>query len=111
MKYYILRVLILLIAVIPFSFIEAQSEDEEPVLYYQMEPFDDSLIIKIQEQLFIDPPDPKAEMIVDLRDQANQTISIKGYLYPLLALSPSTRARIITFLFKLNIDENNHYGS
>jgi len=111
MKYYILRVLILLIAVIPFSFIEAQSEDEEPVLYYQMEPFDDSLFIKIQEELFIDPPDPKAEMIVDLRDQANQTISIKGYLYPLLALSPETRARIVTFPFKLNLEENIHYGS
>src|SRR5690554_8182316 len=105
MKYYILRVLILLIAVIPFSFIEAQSEDEEPVLYYQMEPLDDSLFILIQEELFIDPPDPKAEIIVDLRDQANQTISIKGALYPFLALSPETRARIVTYPFKLNLEE------
>jgi len=89
----------------------AQIEDEEPVLYYQMEPLDDSLFIKIQEEVFIDPPDPKAEIIVDLRDANNQTLSIKGVLYPFLAFSPETRAKIITFPFKINLEETIHYGS
>ncbi|BDQ03186.1 hypothetical protein [Ignavibacterium sp.] len=88
----------------------AQQEDEQ-IRYYQMEPLDDSLFIQIQEALFIDPPDPKAEIIVDLRDANNQTISIKGALYPLLALSPEMRARIITYPFKINLEEDIHYAS
>jgi hypothetical protein len=90
---------------------EAQTEDEEQIFFYQMEPFDDSLFIKIQEELFIDPPDPKSEIIVDLRDQSNQTVSIKGTLYPLLALAPETRAKIVTYPFKINLEEDIHYGS
>lgn len=88
----------------------AQQEDEQ-IRYYQMEPLDDSLFIQIQEALFIDPPDPKAEIIVDLRDANNQTISIKGALYPMLALQPELRARIITYPFKINLEEDIHYGS
>jgi hypothetical protein len=98
-----LKKIILLILILTPAVLFAQ--EEEPVLYYQMEPLDDSLFILIQEELFIDPPDPKAEIIVDLRDQANQTISIKGALYPFLALSPETRARIVTYPFKLNLEE------
>jgi len=86
-------------------------EEEEPILYYQMEPLDDSLFIKIQEEMFIDPPDPKAEIVVDLRDPNNQTVSIKGALYPFLALKPETRARIMTYPFKLNLEETINYGS
>lgn len=81
-------------------------ESEEPVQYYQMEPLDDSLFLKIQQEVFIDPPDPKAEIIVDLRDNANQTITIKGALYPFLAFTPETRAKIITFPFKINLQES-----
>lgn len=80
-------------------------EETEPIVYFQMEPLDDSLFIKIQEEMFIDPPDPKAEIVVDLRDVNNQTISIKGALYPFLALKSETRARIITYPFKLNLEE------
>ena len=76
-----------------------------------MEPLDDSLFIKIQEELFIEPADPKAEIIVDLRNANDQTISIKSVLYPLLALSPETRARIVTYPFKLNLEESIHYSS
>jgi hypothetical protein len=94
-----------------FYFVQAQGEEEEPILFYQMEPLDDSLFIKIQEEVFIDPPDPKAEIIVDLRDQNNQTVSIKGTLYPFLAFDPVTRAKIITFPFKINLEETIHYGS
>lgn len=86
-------------------------EENEQIVYYQMEPLDDSLFIKIQEEIFIDPPDPKAEIVVDLRDANNQTISIKGSLYPFLALKPETRARIITYPFKLNLEETIHYAS
>ncbi len=86
-------------------------EEEEPILYYQMEPLEDSLFIHIQEELFIDPPDPKAEIVVDLRNATDQTISVKGSLYPLLALKPETRARIITYPFKLNLEETINYGS
>ncbi len=39
-----------------------------------MERLDDSLFIKIQEEMFIDPPSPKAEIFVDIRDANNQTI-------------------------------------
>lgn len=86
-------------------------EEEEPINYFQMEPLDDSLFIQIQEALFIDPPDPKAEIVVDIRDANNQTISIKGSLYPFLALSPELRARIITYPFKLNLEETVNFGS
>lgn len=106
--------LFILIIILFFSFVPtflAQDDDEEQILYYQMEPLDDSLFIKIQEEIFIDPPDPKAEIIVDLRDPANQTVSIKGALYPFLAFSPETRARIITFPFKINLQEDIHYAS
>lgn len=86
-------------------------QEEEPILYFQLEPLDDSLFISIQEQLFIDPPDPKAEIIADLRDANNQTISIAGALYPFLALKPETRARIITYPFKINLEETITYSS
>ncbi len=87
------------------------AQDDEPIIYFQMEPLDDSLFIHIQEALFIDPPDPKAEIIGDLRDPNNQTISIKGSLYPFLALNPELRARIITYPFKINLEEDINYGS
>ncbi len=87
------------------------AQEEEKILYYQMEPLDDSLFIQIQQEVFIDPPDPKAEIIVDLRDPNNQTISIKGSLYPFLALKPETRAKIMTYPFKLNLEETINYGS
>jgi len=102
--------LIVLLLTLCNTFIFAQ-EEEERIVYYQMEPLDDSLFIHIQQQLFIDPPDPKAEIIVDLRNANDQTIAIKGTLYPLLALSPETRARIITYPFKLNLEETVNYGS
>ena len=86
-------------------------EEEEPILYYQMEPLDDSLFIHIQEELFIDPPDPKAEIVVDVRNATDQTISVKGSLYPLLALKPETRAKILTYPFKLNLEETIGYTS
>jgi len=87
------------------------AQDDEPIVYFQMEPLDDSLFIHIQEALFIDPPDPKAEIIADLRDPTNQTISIKGSLYPFLALNPELRAKIITYPFKINLEEDINYGS
>ena len=93
-----------------FTSILAQ-ENEELIRYFQMEPLDDSLFIHIQQELFIDPPDPKAEIIADLRDPNNQTISIKGVLYPFLAVSPELRARVITYPFKINLEENINYGS
>jgi hypothetical protein len=86
-------------------------DDEEPILYFQMEPLDDSLFIHIQQALFIDPPDPKAEIIADLRDPNNQTISIKGALYPFLALSPELRALVQTYPFKINLEEEINYRS
>ncbi len=87
------------------------AQQEEPVKYYQMEPLDDSLFIHIQQEVFIDPPDPKAEIIVDLRDPNNQTVSIKGTLYPFLAFKPETRAKIQTYPFKINLEENITYTS
>ncbi len=89
----------------------AFAQEEEQVRYYQMEPLDDSLFIHIQTELFIDPPDPKAEIIVDLREANNQTISIKGNLYPFLALTAETRAKVITYPFKINLEENINFGS
>jgi hypothetical protein len=91
--------------------VNAQTSEGEKIVYYQMEPLDDSLFIKIQSELFIEPPDPKAEIIVDLRDPNNQTISVKGVLYPFLALKPETRAKVITYPFKVNLEENINYGS
>ena len=76
-----------------------------------MEPLDDSLFVKIQSEVFIDPPDPKAEIIVDLRDPSNQTVTIKGTLYPFLAFTPETRAKIITYPFKINLEEDINFGS
>ncbi len=107
LKYFLF--LFTLISALSFSTLLAQ--EEEPIIYFQMEPLDDSLFIIIQETLFIDPPDPKAEIIADLRDQNNQTLSIKGSLYPFLALSPELRARIITYPFKINLEEDINYGS
>lgn len=91
--------------------IPLHSQDEEPVLYFQMEPLDDSLFIKIQQELFIDPPDPKAEIVVDVRNQNEQTVSVKGALYPFLSLNPELRAQIINYPFKINLEETIHYGS
>ncbi len=86
-------------------------QEEEPVQYYQMEPFNDSLFIEIQQEVFIDPPDPKAEIIVDLRDPNNQTVSIKGTLYPFLAFTPEVRAKIQTYPFKINLEHQINFGS
>lgn len=107
---HLLFILCLILFSSPFTQLTAQ-DDEEPINYFQMEPLDDSLFIHIQQELFIDPPDPKAEIIADLRDPNNQTISIKGSLYPFLALSPELRARVITYPFKINLEEDIHYGS
>jgi len=49
--------------------------------------------------------------VVDVRDANNQTISIKGALYPFLALNPELRARILTYPFKLNLEETVNFGS
>ena len=104
--------LVLLISVLTLGLNSVFAQDEEEqIRYYQMEPLDDSLFINIQEALFIDPPDPKAEIVVDLRDANNQTISIKGSLYPFLAVPPELRARVITYPFKLNLEEDINYGS
>lgn len=89
----------------------ALAQEEEPIVYFQMEPLDDSLFIEIQQLFFIDPPDPKAEIIVDLRDANNQTISIRGALYPFLALTPELRAQIINYPFKINMEETINFGS
>ena len=105
---FLFPILILLCLIDPEAFAQ---EQEEPINYFQMEPLDDSLFIKIQEELFIEPADPKAEIVVDVRDANNLTISIKGALYPLLALNPETRARILTYPFKLNLEETINYGS
>jgi len=86
-------------------------EDGERVIYYQMEPLNDSLFVKIQDEMFIDPPDPKAEIIVDLRDPNNQTLTIKGTLYPLLAFTPETRAKIVAYPFKIDLQTNITYSS
>lgn len=87
------------------------AQEEEPIRYFQLEPLDDSLFIKIQQELYIDPPDPKAEIIADLRDNGNQTISIKGALYPFPALSEETRSRVITYPFKISLEESITYTS
>jgi hypothetical protein len=110
MKYYYLLLCLLVIYVFP-AISPTFAQEDEPILYFQMEPLDDSLFIHIQQELFIDPPDPKAEIIADIRDPNNQTISIRGALYPFLALSPELRARVQTYPFKINLEEDVHYGS
>jgi len=111
MKNKYIFILLLILFILPaYNIVQAQ-DDEEPIVYFQMEPLDDSLFIKIQQALFIDPPDPKAEIIADIRDPNNQTISIKGALYPFLALDPELRAKVITYPFKINLEEDIHYGS
>jgi len=109
---YSVKIILLPTIVLLFLFsLTLFAQDEEPVRYYQLEPLDDSLFIMIQQELFIDPPDPKAEIIADLRDPNNQTISIAGALYPFLALKPETRARVITYPFKINLEETITYSS
>ncbi len=101
-------ILLLILTFVNLNYNFAQDEEEQ-IIYYQMEPLDDSLFVKIQENLFIDPPDPKAEIIVDLRDSKNNTIEIKSRIYPLAALNEELRARIITYPFKINLQENITY--
>ena len=86
-------------------------EETERIVYFQLEPLDDSLFIKIQTALFIEPADPKAEIVLDVRDQTNQTISVKGSLYPFLALNEELRALILSYPFKINLEETIGYGS
>ncbi len=109
------KILFILIGILFLPFLKTvyaqQNEGEEKILYFQMEPLDDSLFIHIQQEVFIDPPDPKAEIIVDLRDPNNETVSIKGALYPFLAFKPETRARIQTYPFKINLGETINFGS
>lgn len=100
--YFIAIFISLIIAAVTAS----AQEEEEQINYFQMEPLDDSLFIQIQQELFIDPPDPKAEIVIDVRDANNQTISVKGVLYPFLSLKPELRARILTYPFKLNLEES-----
>lgn len=103
--------LLILFFLLIVSASQIKAQDEERILYFQLEPLDDSLFVTLQQEVFIDPPDPKAEIIADLRDQNNQTVSIKGTLYPFLAFKPETRARIQTYPFKLNLEEQINYGS
>ena len=111
MKSSLSLIFILLTFIITLGSQPVYAQEEEPVLYYQMEPLNDSLFIHIQQQLFIDPPDPKAEIVVDLRNASDQTISVKGTLYPFIALDPETRAQIINFPFKINLEETVGYIS
>lgn len=110
-KLFFLLLIILLLPSAKKLFAQDQNYGQHKILYYQMQPFDDSLFIKIQKEVFIDPPDPKAEIIVDLRDPNNQTVSIKGTLYPFLAFKPATRAKIVTYPFKLDLEQNITYTS
>jgi hypothetical protein len=109
MKYKEILLIVIVFLIVGVS--KTYAQQEEPILYYQMEPLDDSLFIKIQQEVFIDPPDPKAEIIVDLRDPNNSTVSIKSVIFPFLAFKPETRARIQTYPFKLNLQDNINYGS
>lgn len=106
-----IQTIILLLSIFILASISYAQEEDERILYYQMEPLDDSLFINIQAALLIDPPDPKAEIVVDLRDNTNQTISVKGSLYPLLALNEKLRSRILGYPFKINLEETINYGS
>lgn len=109
MKNLLFKFSLLLFLIIPLNTLLGQ--EQEPVKYFQMEPLDDSLFVKIQQEVFIDPPDPKAEIIVDLRDPNNQTVSIHGTLYPFLAFSPETRAKIEIYPFKINLEHQINFGS
>ena len=111
MKLWYLIIILGIIIISPSIAPTFAQDDEEPINYFQMEPLDDSLFIHIQQALFIDPPDPKAEIIADLRDPNNQTISIKGSLYPFLALPPELRALVQTYPFKINLEEEVNYRS
>jgi len=111
MKFLHLYIIFILIVISSALVPMFAQEEEEQINYFQMEPLDDSLFIFIQQALFIEPPDPKAEIIVDVRDANNQTISIKGALYPFLALPGDLRARVVTYPFKINLEEDIHYGS
>lgn len=107
--FYLLLILLLIFSA-NLSFAQDINQQER-IYYYQMEPLDDSLFIQIQREVFIDPPDPKAEIIVDLRQPNNQTVSIRGTLYPFLAFSPEIRAKIVVYPFKINLDQNINFGS
>src|ERR1035437_1874072 len=109
MKYFKLFLIVLTFSVFAVGRLYAQQEEQ--VNYFQMEPLDDSLFIHIQQEVFIDPPDPKAEIIADLRDPNNQALSIKGVIFPFLAFKPDTRAKIQVYPFKLNLGESINYGS
>lgn len=113
MKNIAARALLLLVLLAAFALPALAQEDfeDEVVRYYQMETMDDSLFVRIQEEVKIDPPNPKAEIVVDLRDPQNQTVTIQGTVFPFLAFSPETRARIMTFPFKLNLEEQTTYTS
>src|SRR5674476_1098436 len=108
MKY--IKLSLIVLTFILFAADRLFAQQEEQINYFQMEPLDDSLFIHIQQEVFIDPPDPKAEIIADLRDANNQTLSIKGVIYPFLAFKPDTRAKIQIYPFKLNLGENINYG-
>lgn len=109
MKNLLLNFILILLLFTPLNTLLGQ--EQEPVKYFQMEPLDDSLFVKIQQEVFIDPPDPKAEIIVDLRDTNNQTVSIGGNLYPFLAFTPQIRARIEVYPFKINLEHQINFGS
>src|SRR5674476_305859 len=109
MKY--IKLSLIVLTFILFAADRLFAQQEEQINYFQMEPLDDSLFIHIQQEVFIDPPDPKAEIIADLRDANNQTLSIKGVIYPFLAFKPDTRAKIQIYPFKLNLGESINYGS
>ncbi len=111
MKSYRLLFIVIGILFFPIWHATFAQEEQQKILYYQMEPLDDSLFIKIQKEVFIEPPDPKAEIIVDLRDPNNETVSIKGTLYPFLAFTPETRAKIQTYPFKINLGETINLAS
>jgi hypothetical protein len=107
LKQYIFLLVICFFVFIP---VVAQELEEQP-LYFQLEPVDDSLFIAIQQEVYIDPPDPKAEIVVDLRDVAKRTVQIRSMLFPFEALSTGVQNRIILFPFKLNLEEKINYGS
>ena len=109
MKY--LKLILIVLTFLVFGAGRLYAQLEEQVNYFQMEPLDDSLFIHIQQEVFIDPPDPKAEIIADLRDPNNQTLSIKGVIFPFLAFKPDTRAKIQVYPFKLNLGESINFGS
>jgi len=110
-KYSIIATIAMLLAVALPALAQDEGPDEEVIRYFQMETMDDSLFIRIQEEMKIDPPNPKAEIVVDLRDPQNQTVTIQSMVFPFLAFSPETRARIMTFPFKLNLEEQTTYTS